>query len=391
MDDVARPEPVAYKHSESVSITARRVVVRFAVLALALVIVDFAVAKAFPLPDYEADWRMPRALPTSQLAPFVDHVERSAALGSAPVIAFVGASPTWGDAVANDGETVPAGLRRAAAEAGSDAVVFNLASNGQLLGDSYFVARRVADDADLLFVQLTYHGFNSEWRQGATGRYPELPRLLGVPVDAELADVLGVGASPAPDITGKADRWLQGHWRLYGMRDAIAGEVLGATPEKRLFQRWETIALPEFAGEEERVPSGEPFEMLDPDEQMIMLDEFAAAGEFAVDPGDSEVLMLERLAADLAESGTRTVFYISPLNVEALESFDLFDRELYEENVGPLREIVESQGHLFLDLNEESEIPASAFADINHTTAEGSELVADELWRLTRDLIEAAP
>jgi hypothetical protein len=391
MDEIELPQTTAYRLPGSAAVTARRVITRFAVMLIVLVAVDLVVSATFAAEDYENDWRMPRALPTSRIVQFIAHIERPSAADTAPVVAFLGASPTWGDAVREDRETVSAAYRRAATADDQRLRAYNLASNGQLLGDAYFIAQRVADDTNLLMVQLTYHGFNGAWREGAARRYPELSDLLGVPIDDELAVVLGTEPAHRPDLTGTADRWLQRRWALYGMRDAIAGEVLGATPERRLFQRWETLASPEFAGEEERIPSGEPFEMLEPDEQMIVLDEFAAAGEFQVDPDDSEVLMLERLASDLAESGTRTVFYISPLNVEALESFDLFDRELYEENVGPLREIVESRGHLFLDLNEDARIPASAFADINHTTAEGSELVAAELWRLTRNLIEVAP
>ena len=61
--------------------------------------------------------------------------------------------------------------------------------------------------------------------------------------------------------------------------------------------------------------------------------------------------MLERLAADLEESGTHAVFYISPLNVEALKSYELFDEKRYARNVAPAARIVESHGHRFLDLN----------------------------------------
>jgi len=389
MDDVERSERPAYRHLGPGAITARRVAVRFAVLALALIAVDLAVASTFPAGDYEADWRMPRELPTSQLAPFVEHVERTAASDQRPAVVFLGASPAWGEAVAEASQTVPAAYEREALAAGSDARVYNLASNGQLLGDVYFVARRVADDTDLLVVQLNYHGFNGEWRRGAKSRYPELPALLGVPVDDELASALEIEPSRRPDIAGDADRWLRAHWGLYGARDSIAASAFGATPEKQLFERWELLTTPDFAGEEDVVQSGRPFEELDPDQQMRVLDEFAAAADFELDPRDSEVRMLERLSADLAASKTRTVFYISPLNIEALESFDMLDRERYAANVAPLRKIVEANGHRFLDLNEDSDLPASAFADINHTTAEGSELVAAELWRRTQDSVVA--
>ena len=154
---------------------------------------------------------MPRVLPTSRLLPAIEHLER-VSRSDVPIVVVLGASPAWGDAVQSGSATIPAALQRCA---GSGIAVFNFASNGQLLGDSYFLARRVSDDADLLVVQLTYHGYNSQWRQGATQRYPELPRLLGVPVEVRTADVLGVEPTPRVDISGMAERWLSHASNLY--------------------------------------------------------------------------------------------------------------------------------------------------------------------------------
>ena len=367
-------------------LTTRRVLVRFAVALLALVALDVALGRALPTPDFERE--LAHAARAAHLAGrSLRSAHRAAGGGSGdePIVAFTGASPTWGDAVTDRRKTVPAWFARAAEASGTPARVYNLASNGQLLGDQYFIAKRISDDADVVFVQLTYHGFNRAWREGATRRYPELPRLLGIPVDAGLADILGAPKTPRTDVTGTIDRALMRYWRLYGARDEIAGRVLGTTPESTLFDRWQRLTMPGFMGEQERAPSGQRFDELDPEAQMLVMDEFSAAGDYAFDPRDSEVRMLERLAADLEKSGTRAVFYISPLNVEALDSYELFDEKRYAENVAPLRSIVESHGHRFLDLNTGSPLPSSAFADVNHTTAAGSELVARKLWEQAGD------
>ncbi|HSK48010.1 MAG TPA: hypothetical protein VLA05_08420, partial [Coriobacteriia bacterium] len=128
----------------------------------------------------------------------------------------------------------------------------------------------------------------------------------------------------------------------------------------------------------------------EPDAQMLVIDEFASAGDYRLDPRDSEVRVIERLASDLQQDGKRAVFYLSPLNVEALRSFDLYDEKRYRQNVDPLRRIVEARGHRFIDLNDESAIPSAAFADVNHTTEAGSRLVAERLWAATKDLVAAS-
>jgi hypothetical protein len=320
-------------------------------------------------------------MPTASLTAYVTDLESQPEESDRRTLAFIGASPLWGYAVSDERYTIPAALERYAESKGVGVRAHNLACNGQLLGDSYFIAKRVADDADLLVIQLTYHGFNGEWREGATQRFPELPTMLGVRVDPDLSQILGCEPSHSPDVTGSIDRWLAARWRLYGARDMSAAATFGSSPEKRLFERWEVLAQPDFAGDEEHVPSGQSFDSLDPDEQMLIIDEFAMAGEFEIDEDDSEVRMLARLSKELAASGMQAVFYISPLNTEALESFDLFDRELYAANVISLRAIVEGEGHTFVDFNEGEQIPSDAFADINHTTAEGNEIVAGKLWQ----------
>lgn len=364
----------------------RRVLVRFAAFALTLLFVDAALGVWRVQPDYSKDWRMPRKLPTAELAGALEAVEVAAAVDGVTV-AFTGASPTWGDAVPDDRATVPAWFARTAEASGAPTAVFNLASNGQLLGDQYFIARRVADDVDVTFVQLTYHAFNTTWREGKAQRYPEMPRLTGVPLTSDVAAVLGEDETVRPDIAGASDRWLRRHWRLYGLRDALAATAFGSTPEKTLFDRWQLLILPDFLGEEEVVPSGRPFDELDPDVQMTIVDEFVSAGDYDFVTTDSEARMLERLAADLETEGQVAVFYLSPLNIGLLEQNEALDRERYKRNVSRMRAIVERHGHRFLDLNEPRPIPASAFADVNHTTAKGGQLVAERLWAGSSDLL----
>ncbi len=377
--DEAEPDSARPKAATA---SAVRVALRFAACVLALAAVDATVSRFVPAPDFSRDWRMPRALPTSELLPAVEDLESTACDAKSPVVVFLGASPTWGDAVDEARDTVPASFGRAAREGTSSPIVYNLAANGQLVGDGYFIARRVEDDADLLFVQLTYHAFNADWREQERIRYPELPGLLGVPMNADLAAVLDIDPTRRPDVTGMFDRGLRSTWRLYGARDALASRLLGATPEMCAREGWQRLLDPALADAEKDDTGLTPVEELPPDRQMMIIDEFAAAADFRVRTTDSETRMLERLATALAQADTRTIFYMAPINIDALESYEAFDWTRYAENVATLRRIVEAKGHRFHDLNTGLSLPSSAFADISHTTAAGNNLVGAELWRL---------
>ncbi len=256
----------------------------------------------------------------------------------------------------------------------------NLAANGQLPADSYSVALKAAEDADLVVVQLTYHAFNPAWRDGVTVRYPELPRMLGVAFDERDARVLQLEATPHPDITGSADRALRARWALYRSRDRIAAQAFGGPPDERVFAAWERLVDSALTGEDEQVPSGLPFDELEPEEQMFVLDEFSGASDYRFDANDVEAVALGRLAERVAASRRRVAFYVSPLNIAALKDADLYDAEQVDANVAGMREIVERHELRFIDLSREP-LDADAFADINHGTATGNDAVARILWR----------
>jgi len=367
--------------------------VRFAACAVALLLLDAALTAYLRPGDvrYDKSWRMPRTLPTSELPRAVEAIEHQTTRSSRPVVVFVGASPAWGDAVATGSQSVPARFSEASAKASLPVDVYNLASNGQLLGDAYFIARRMSGDADVLYVQLTYHNFNPAMRDGTTRRYPELASMLGVRVSRRLASILGADATPRADVTGAVDRWLRAHWVLYETHDQLAAKLLGSTPETRLRAEWESLLAPEgWEGELQREPSGLSFDELPPEEQTLVLDEFAATGEFDLRASDPELRTLTLLAEELKASGTRTVFYISPLNATALTDNGLFDRARYRRNVARIRAAAEASGHTFVDMNSATPLPSSAFADLNHTTGDGSVAAAAMLLDLSRAQLEAA-
>lgn len=310
-------------------------------------------------------------------------------------VTFVGGSPAWGDAVERAAEAVPEQYRRLASSSGDPVNVRNLTCNGQLVGDSYFLANAAArQGADTVFVQVTYHNFSPRGRDGARQRYPELPSLVGVPVTGELAEVLGIDPTPNPDVSGAIDRWLRGSWRLYAERDRIAARTLGAAPETHLHATWDRWLATESSPQ--GATPGEPdadggasgtddtsYLDLDPGMQSVMADEWATDADFTLSADDSECQMLRALCEDLRDRRIDVVVYLAPINLQALSEMGMLDEQRYRANVLRLRSLVERTGATFSDLNEPRPLPPDAFVDINHTTIEGCRLTAERLLALT--------
>lgn len=367
---------------------ARRLLVRGAVCLATLALVDVvAILAAGPQPHIDESWRAPEALPSSAV-PMALQTVREAAPGSAPVVAFVGASPTWGDGLADGEQTLPARWAQIARERGKESVVVNLAFNGQLVADTGTLARAAARDADVVFVQITYRTFSPAARGGVTRRFPELPRLLGEPVLPTEAAATLTEPTPAFDVTGAADRALRRIWRLYGMRDVLASRLLGAAPDERLHDQWEELTLGTW--DEEPTTAGS-FDDLAPDEQTLLAEEWAGDAEFELEPGDAELAALEVLAADLAARDATAVVFLAPLNVAALASYDYLDEARLSRNVAAMRRAVERHGLRFVDLNDARAWRTADFIDISHTTASGTRAAAESLWAETSATVGGAP
>jgi hypothetical protein len=342
-----------------------------------LVALDVLVSAKFATPSAGSAWRMPRALPTSQL----DVAATALAESPGPVVAVVGGSPAWGDAVGSAKDAVPGRLQALIGESGSDARVVDFACNGQLVADSYVLARYAAQQgAGLVVVQVTYHNFNPDSRNGLRSRYPELPDLLGVPIDADAARVLKRDPTPRPDLTGATERWLRKRWALYGAREKIASRYLGASPEQLLFSKWSEVF--NGFGTLETTVDGDrgPFSELDPGEQTMMANEWETQTQFAVSAKDSETRMLARLCREVSAAGTPVVVYLAPVNLLGLAESGMLDQARFDANVAAIRKVVQASGGSFVDLNKPAPLPMDAFADINHTTAEGCELTARRLF-----------
>ena len=369
-------------------VTWLRLLLRLALAGALLFAVDLAVARTLtPRAVYEHDYRLPRTLPTSQLRDFADSIhDASLTRAGGPIVAFVGASPTWGHRITDPANTFPAAFEAAGANAGWPNRTYNLASNGQFLGDEYFVAKGVSADADVVFVQLTYHTFNPKARDGHTVRYPEIPSLLRLDITPEEAALLGIAPSASARTQSRADEFLSRYWLLWRERDALDRRLFGGKPQDLLGGRVAVAStlttLPDDAAGD--VAGSVAFDKLDSVKRMFALARYAETSSFRIAPDDSDMRFLELLTAMLRSRGKKAVFFISPLNRSVIEQYGLIDPAQYAANVAILRRITENAGFPFLDYNTGPDIlPARDFADISHTTDEGGRAVGALLYRDT--------
>jgi len=374
-------------------LTRSRLIVRLVTMVAALVLIDLVVANYLrPGQSYDADWRLPRTQSMSALPGYVDHIEGLPRDARRPRVLFLGASPTWGEMNSDRHHTYAADFARTAHAAGVDARVYNLGADGALLADDYFIADRLAGHADLLAIQLTYHTFNPAARVDGAERYLELPRMLGEPVDAQVANVLGIDRTAPLNLSGTVDRTLDRHWLLFREHDELATRLFGRPARDELYARWQKLtgSGPERLPLAPRLSKNTRFDQLDPARQTEIVERYGDFASFHIRRGDSELRMLDLLCTRLERRHAHAVLFMSPLNVGALESFGVFDHRLYSANVAIIRQVVEKHGLTLIDWNQPGkELPSALFADATHTTDQGSAVFARRLYPALAPLVVA--
>jgi hypothetical protein len=268
-----------------------------------------------------------------------------------------------------------------------DFKVYNLASNGQLVSDQYYIAKSLIDDVDAFVIQLNYHTFNKSDDKRPSIRYPDLPKRLGIDISNSEAALLGNGTSGptgassslVPDkVNASLSRVLSSASFTFANRDFITEQLFGGPPEQLLenyfnpgrFNPGKTGA--NSKGGELFGESNKPFSELKPVQQMLIIKTVSDLYDFKIDTADREVVFLRKLVDLLARHKKKAVFFITPLNVEALDQFGIFNWDAYDSNSRMLKAIVESKKLKFIDANAGTDIlPTYEFFDISHTLDKG--------------------
>jgi hypothetical protein len=372
-----------------------RLVLRLALVLALLLLVDAWVVRFVDEDAFAGAYRVPRSSPTAWLLGYASAVDRRSAAPGDLRVTFLGASPTWGQRVKDVRSTYPYAFAAAARRGGVSVRSANMACNGQLVGDELVVAHSVAPGSDAVFVELTYHTFNPAANAGAPMRYPELPGLLGVSLSPAEARTLGMAAPKPLDLSAPIDRFLTERWALYRDRTAVGARLFGGMPDQQLRASWVRLRTGKPPTDEEAPPTKADFLSFadqEPERQALIVGGYSETASFTVAPDSPTLARLRLLADELRRQGVRAVFYVAPLNREAIDQFELIDPAVYRRNTDLIGSVVRSAGFPFLDYNRGPvRLGMFYFADISHTTDAGGRAFGSMLFRDSESYLRGAP
>jgi hypothetical protein len=134
------------------------------------------------------------------------------------------------------------------------------------------------------------------------------------------------------------------------------------------------------------------FALQEPERQSIMVASYAENASFTIDPDSPNLTRLKLLAQELRSQGVRAVFYVAPLNREALDQYEIIDPAVYQRNTDRIGSVVRAAGFPFLDYNRGPvRLGMYHFADISHTTDLGGRAFGSMLFRDSAAYLRGAP
>lgn len=301
-------------------------------------------------------------------------------------LVFLGSSPTYGVSIKEEHNTYPNRFVQALKQAHPDSPVqiHNLAAKGFLASDLYAILQASLPETDAFLIQLNYHTFSPKLLKETAIRHPDLPERLGVVVNPKQARVLGVRPTPSLNWNARIRAFLRQYWWFYAHREALALQFLGDTPENWVYHRFYT----EKPQDEESVAT-QAFYELKPARQTYMVQRYAQNAQFTIESTNIELFFLTEMLSSLKQQHKAAVFFIAPINADALSFYDVMDWNLYRKNISVIRQAIQSAGFELIDINQTQPLSEEHFADISHTLDSGGQTFGPLLWKLSRPYLES--
>lgn len=354
--------------------------IRVLSFVLTLIVVDVFLPYGLPQPTVAVNpyYRLPEDHEMVMLPFYLDQIHQTHSRSLLQVV-FLGSSPTYGIHIRQDQNCYPYTYQQALEKSAGQkpAIPFhNVSAKGFLVADQYYLAKSLAPDTGVFFIQLNYHTFSPAL--GTRIRYPELPEKLGVTVAADEAALLGIRPTPVLALNAPLRQWLRTWWGFYRERERLAMQVLQATPEAFVFNQYDRWRGSKAAKEAEK-----SFMELSPARQMMVLKRYSQTATFTIAPGNSELFFLEQLAQWLQQQQKHAVFFMAPMNVEALDTYEMLPWKQYDHNMAQIRQVLQRYGFDLLDTNRKKPLSGDTFFDISHTLDKGGQLFGKQLFELT--------
>lgn len=375
--------------------TRTRLCVRIASFFFFLILAEISarhIVSGFQPQNFNQAYRFPRGEETLYLPKFVEYIRNfKTPFPYGKIIVFSGSSPTYGHKIKHPQNTYPFTFEKTFVDNGARNIrVYNTASDGQLVSDQYFIIKSLIDTADIFYIQLNYHTFNPQTLRDTVIRHKEMPEMLGVSVTPSEAAVLNRRPTPPFPVNAWLQRALKKYSVLYGERETLAERLFGGKPEDALYKLYEKIRSIKFRETADALlaESTRPFSELKPAQQMVIVRRYGERCHFKIGRGNSEIFFLNEMLALLKKYNKPAVFFITPLNQNALDDYEVMNRKEYKKNVSVISRFVTEKGFLFLDFNAKHHYSEELFFDISHTLDEGGKIVGRDLFNDTKKYLE---
>jgi len=359
----------------------QRLGVRLSGFILLLLLVDSLCQRAFGpalQQDFASHYRLPNDQELAYLPAYLSALEANKKQGLQQLL-FLGSSPVYGVSIQDPAQTYPYAFARAFTALRPELKqlqVHNLGAKGLLASDMHYLLKRSLPLADAVAIQLNYHTFNPEFLAKTPIRHAILPDLLGVQVSWEEAAWLGMRPSPLLNFNATARHWLQRHWFFYREKERLAQLWLGKSPEQAFY---ELFFAAQASPETEDTPSAQPFYELPNARQLYVVQRYAQNVDFDLSPDNLELRFVSQMLAQLQAAQKPAVFFMAPINVEALDYFEVMDWQRYQRNTQQIRNLIEAAGYTLLDDNLSEPLAEEYFADISHTLDAGGAAYGERL------------
>lgn len=364
----------------------KKTILRVFFCFLFLVLFDIYFKNNFPLhkSNFEENYRLPKNEEYIVLTDYIKHIKNIKFKDYKTIIVFMGSSPTYGHKIKNSINTYPYSFEKYLWKNNNNSKqikVYNLASNGRLLSDQYYILKDLIDTADIFFIQLNYHTFNSQARTTKIFN-AELPDLLGVNVDFAEAEILNRRPTPFYNLNIFLQNFLRRHWYFYANRELIAKKLFGKNPEDYFYDLYQLKRGVEIKDQNDSALDKlfTPFFELSPVKQMIIVKRYSKICKFEITKNNSEIYFLQKIIVLLKEKNKKAVFFMAPINYEAVETYELFKWSQYNENLKIINDMITKQKFLFLDLTLKHKLSGQYFFDISHTLDSGGKIVGKYLF-----------
>lgn len=373
---------------------ATRFLSRFGAFLLTLVLVDLLGPKLMPVKDQTGpveNYRLPDNQETGFLQSLID--QQRADQGR-PRITFLGSSPTYGVTIQNPAYTYPASFAAYFRKSHPQSSVYNFAAKGFLAADLNYLMRATINQTDAYVIQLNYHTFSPKLLSGTPIRHPDLPERLGTGVTLEEAKLIGTRPTPLFNWNAAIRQQLRAHWWFYRERERLALQFLGQSPERwfydKFFPQAKADASPESDANAEEAPESKPFYELKNARQVYIVKRYAENATYELTDENIEWRFVRQMLKQLKAQNKPAVFFIAPINADALRFYEVMDWKQYQRNIAKLKQSIEAEGFGFIDINISQPLPEDLFADISHTLDEGGKSFGPMLYRLSSPYWEKA-